>query len=169
MSSLTWTPPGGANPYVTATDSKLYLDSGYINSVPGHPGSGDVQVTATAPASGFWSFSFSLSLSPGSGSAAGYYQINGSRFSLTGGNGTLTNIALNAGDVFGFGVGGSQYNSSLPGGEASLAITSFSAPVPEPSTVLLTFLGLVSVGLLRQRRETFRPRFCDRSTIVSAV
>ena len=156
VSDLTWYASGGiGSPYVSASASQLFLDSGDIFGQPGHPSSyTNLQTLIAAPAAGLWSFDFTLSLSTTTnGSSSGYYSINGTKFSLSAGTGTVSNISLNAGDTFGFGVFGEQFTTGITGGRASLSVRNFSAPVPEPQTFALLLFGLAAVGVFCWRAQ----------------
>ncbi len=143
------------DPYVNVFPlSHLTLFGGYVAT--GGPHYITVTLTNTAPVSGLWSFDFSLDLGTPSVSSA-YYFVNGTRYQLSAGSGSLTNIALNEGDTFGFGtsIGPSSIVNHFDA-HATLQITNFSAPVPEPSTIALftTALGAFGCGKLRAWRRT---------------
>ncbi len=128
-------------PYVSVFPpyEQFTLFSGYLISGPTHFSM--VEVTSVAPASGFLAFNFTLDLGTPSSSHA-YYTINGAQFALTTATGSVANVALTAGDIFGFGVNiGPQSTVNQIDAHAILNVTNFSAPVPEPSTALLLLCG----------------------------
>jgi hypothetical protein len=148
-----WNPSGGpGSPYVTATDSQLLFSTGSPFGVSGV--SSSLSVSTTAPAAGFWSFDFTLALSDPHfyASRGGYYFINGTGFALPQGSGTIDNIFLNAGDVFGFGVHASRAQQGVST-NASLTITNFSAPVPEAQPFVLLLIGAGLFAFCYGRRQ----------------
>lgn len=131
------------------------LFSGYLISGPTH--FSIVDVTTVAPAAGFLSFDFNLDLGTAFSSHA-YYIINGSEFALPAGSGSIANVPLNAGDIFGFGVNiGPQSTANQIDAHAILNLANFSAPVPEPSiTALLVVAAGAAVCLRRKDRRRGR-------------
>ena len=143
---------------VSPIETVFTLESGALLS--GFTHFSTVQVTTTAPAAGFLSFDFSIRLGTPSSSHA-YYLINGTRFELPAGIGSVTNVPLKIGDVFGFGVNiGPQSTVNQTLADANVQVTNFSAPVPEPSAAALVLLAGGVVALLRHRScsKTHRTR-----------
>ncbi|MDQ6913232.1 MAG: PEP-CTERM sorting domain-containing protein [Verrucomicrobiota bacterium] len=134
---------GIAYPYVSATGSQLVVDSGTPLVFPGVPASGRLEVSSVAPSAGFLSFDFTLSLSPftSNGYREAYYFVNGSRFMLAQGSGSMSGVLLNPGDSFGFGVNMGAFVSNTYV-NANLTVTNFSAPVPEPHSLALLLFGV---------------------------
>ncbi len=133
---------------VPAPGRQLEVFGGYL--LPGLTHFNIVEVTATCPLDGLFSFNFTLDLGTPVVSHA-YYLINGAQFALSGPSGAVNNIPLNAGDVFGFGV--SIGPASIPNhldAHATLTVTNFSAPVPEPSQLTFLLIGAVFIALARQ-------------------
>jgi len=115
-------------------------------------GFGTTDFTIAAPVSGMLSFNWNYTSSD-TGTYDGFnFLLNGSPTLLatndTQGSGTFT-ISLNAGDVFGFEI----YSQDNLFGPGVVTISSFTAPVPEPSTISLLALGAVGVGILLRRRK----------------
>ena len=115
-----------------------------------------VDFTIIAPAAGTFSFNWSYTSTDSDGAfydPAGYRK-NG-QFQLTDGGGAnsqsgLKSVLVAAGDVIGFHV------TTLDniGGSASLTISNFSAPVPEPASVAMMALGLLGLaGAVAARRR----------------
>ena len=115
-----------------------------------------VDFSIMAPAAGTFSFNWAYSSTDSLGAAydlAGY--LKNGQFQLTddGGSNTqsgLVSLSVAAGDVIGFHV------TTLDnyGGSASLTISNFSAPVPEPASVAMMALGLLGlVGVAAARRR----------------
>jgi len=113
--------------------------------------------TITAAASGTVSFSWSYVSSDSDGpefDPAGYH-INGSITQLSDNDGFATqpggNVSFGvlAGQTFGF------YLSSNDNhfGNATLTISNFMAPIPEPASVALMSLGLLGVAVAAARRR----------------
>ncbi len=129
-------------PSVYATDSRLIVDSGTPHVTPGVLCSGILEVSILAPSGGLFSFDYFLQLSTATMDSYrdGYYFVNGNKFALTEGSGTVSNVRLNAGDIFGFGVDMGAFISRTQV-DANLSITNFSAPVPEPQSFVLLLLG----------------------------
>ncbi len=104
----------------------------------------------TATVAGTFSFTYSANGSGGTFTAA--YVVNGSYTFLNGSSsvssGTITNIAVGAGQSFGF------YNSTAYGSPAALTISNFSANVPEPGPtgwIAAGAAGLLATRALRRR------------------
>jgi len=115
----------------------------------GSGGSGTTDYTTTAAAAGTVTFDWNYSTADGSFWDPFGYLLNGSFTQVTndgGGvvqNGTSTFNVL-AGDSFGFRI----FTRDNLFGWASVTISNFSAPIPEPSTVLsLLVLGGLGAGL----------------------
>lgn len=121
-----------------------------------------VDFTIVAQGAGTFSFNWSYSTTDGEGASydpAGYIKgsIAAGQFQLTNDSG-LSNqsgqmsFLVTAGDVIGFHV------TTLDniGGSASLTISNFSAPVPEPTSVAMMALGLLGLAgatAARRRRQ----------------
>ena len=138
-----------------ASSGQLFMDAGFI--YPAHAEYfSTLEVTTIAAAAGVFSFDFSITLGTLNVSDA-YYIVNGMHHDLPNGSGQVTNVQLNTGDVFGFGV--HDGNASLVyhlDPEARLTITNFSAPVPEPyvTTLLVaSCLVVMCFRLLHGRRS----------------
>jgi len=85
---------------------------------------------------------------------AGYW--NGGQFQLTSDSGSTTqsgdvSFAVSAGQLIGFSIGTNDNRF----GNATLTISQFSAPVPEPGSVAMMMLGLAGVAgaVARRRRQ----------------
>lgn len=87
-----------------------------------------------------------------SGAIAFGYTKNGTFTQLTSGisQSGSTNISVNAGDTFGFRVVANY------AGAASVTISNFSAPVPEPAVAGLILTGVVGLVALRELRRRAR-------------
>jgi hypothetical protein len=146
-------PGSGAD--LTVTPGTLSLDGGAVPEASGPTlYFNRVEVTDKAPAAGFFSFDFTLSLGTANASHA-YYLVNGTRFALSAGSGSVDNVSLNQGDIFGFGVDlGPNCIFCVPDQfipEAVLQVTNFSAPVPEPAAFALLVMGALIVALAGRR------------------
>jgi len=113
--------------------------------------------TITAPASGTVSFSWSYVSSDSDGplsDPAGYH-INGSITQLSDNDGLATQPGGNvsfvvlAGQTFGFYLNSNDNHF----GNATLTITNFMAPIPEPASVAMMSLGLLGVAVAAARRR----------------
>jgi hypothetical protein len=143
---------GQGTPYVFVSGdaTTLTLDAGALHTGISH--FSILEVRNTAPSAGYFSFDYKLTLGTLLVSH-GYYLINGTHFALPAGTGSLLNVPLNAGDIFGFGVDAGP--SSIPNqlfAQAIMEVSNFSAPVPEPQTLLLVGIGLVMMACARRRR-----------------
>jgi hypothetical protein len=121
----------------------------------GSGGSGTTDYTTTAAAAGTVTFDWNYSTADGPFFDPFGYLLNGSFTQVTnngGGvfqNGTSTFNVL-AGDSFGFRI----FTTDNIFGRASVTISNFSAPIPEPSTVLsLLVLGGLGAGLKYLKRN----------------
>ena len=131
----------------------------------------DLQLTHPILASGTLSFDYSLSLRA-TGSAAGWnyggYLLDGVLTQLPTGTGSVT-LPVKAGDVFGF-EAYAAVNCVLcepplnTAGQTTFTITNFSAPVPEPSVLLLACAGAITMVAGRIRRR-LRFRGSGRSAL----
>jgi hypothetical protein len=126
-----------------------------ISLTGGDNGSGDpgtTDYTTTAAAAGTVTFDWNYSSSDDPGWDGFGYLLNGSFSFLadsSGQNGTSTFNVL-AGDSFGFRI----FTDDNRLGPGSVTISNFSAPVPEPSTVLsLLVLGGLGAGLKYLKRN----------------
>ena len=150
---------GQGTPYVfvSGDGGTLTMDAGFLFSGLGHFST--VEVQDIVPAAGTFSFDYHLTLGTVSVSHA-YYLINGAQFPLSAGSGSIVNVSLNPGDVFGFGVNAGP--SSVPlqwVAQVNLQVTSFAAPVPEPSAAL--FLGLALAAVVCSRARRYLTRRCS--------
>ena len=117
----------------------------------GSGSSGTTDYTTTAAAAGTVTFDWNYSTADGPFWDTFGYLLNGSFTFLTNSpsNGTSTFNVL-AGDSFGFRV----YTLDNIFGPGSVTISNFSAPIPEPSTVLsLLVLGGLGAGLKYLKRN----------------
>ena len=132
---------------------------GSITLIGSDSGSGAfsrVDFTIMAPAAGTFSFSWAYTSPDTDGASAdqaGYLKTG--QFQLTDDGGAnsqsgLVSVLVAAGDKIGFHV---TTRDNL-GGSASLTISNFSAPVPEPASVAMMALGLVGLaGVAAARRR----------------
>ena len=109
--------------------------------------------STSAAGTGMVSFDWSANLNPNAaGSAFAAFVLNGSETDLTTSPGTSNStfsVAVTMGDTFGFRVGVSY------AGSAAMTITNFSAPIPEPSVMMLIAsgaVGLIALRIMRRRR-----------------
>ena len=145
----------GLAPDLTVTPGTLSLDGGAVPNASGPTlYFNQIEVTNIAPAAGFFSFDFTLSLGTANASHV-YYLVNGTRFALSAGSGSVDNVRLNQGDIFGFGLDlGPNCISCVPDQfipEGVLQVTNFSAPVPEPAAFALLVVGALIVALAGRR------------------
>jgi len=142
------------NSYITTHSSNVVLNTGTdfnhgFDSL-------ELQLTNTIVADGTLSFDYVLDLLA-TGPAAvwnfGGYIVNGVVTNLPAGTGSVT-LPVSAGDIIGFDVYGSvTCIQCLPGnsaGSATLTITNFIAPVPEPTTTAL-FVSSAVLAFVRAR------------------
>jgi len=139
---------------------------GSITLIGSDTGSGDfsaLQFTIVAPAAGTFSFNWSYA-TVDSGDPDGppyfepfydpaFYVLNG-QVQLTDDAGPPTqsgfkSVSVLQGDVIGFRIG-SVDNTN---GNATLTISNFMAPIPEPASVALMSLGLLGVAVAAARRR----------------
>ena len=132
----------------TGAPASISLTGGDNDS--GDPGTTDY--TTTAAAAGTVTFDWNYSSSDDPGWDGFGYLLNGSFSFLadsSGQNGTSTFNVL-AGDSFGFRI----FTEDNDLGPGSVTISNFSAPIPEPSTVLsLLVLGGLGAGLKYLKRN----------------
>jgi hypothetical protein len=115
-----------------------------------------LEFTIAAPAAGTVSFDWSYVSSDADGpefDPAGYL-LNGAITQLSDNGGGATqgaqvSFTVMAGDRFGFYL---QSNDNLSG-SATLTISNFSAPIPEPASVAMMSLGLLGVAVAAARRR----------------
>ena len=150
----TWTSTTnyGATPMVANLDDSSAPTSFTLNGTSGTTGNSQVSelLLHTATVAGTFSFTYSANGSGGEYTAA--YVVNGSYTFLNStssmSSGTITNIAVGAGQTFGF------YNSTGYGSPAALTISNFSANVPEPGPtgwIAAGAAGLLATRALRRR------------------
>ena len=114
----------------------------------------------TAITSGLLAFHWSANLTHAGGFAPSFAAIviNGVQTNLTTTDGTTSGdfaIAINTNDTFGFRSGVNYV------GSASLTITNFSAPVPEPAIAALIITGVVGLMALREARRRAKRALAD--------
>lgn len=104
---------------------------------------------------GYLSFSYTLSRLNTSNNRGGYY-LNGVFFQLTTPTGTVTDLQVNAGDIFGFNVqAGPQLLSQGIQSRTMLTISNFNvSAIPEPATACFGLLALAGCMLRRTRVQT---------------
>ena len=116
-----------------------------------------LRFTTTANAGGTFSFNWAYQSLDDAGKPAfdpaGYFR-NGTTFQLSLNDGAVSqsgfqSLAVNPGDVIGFWVG----TTDNLGGPATLTVSNFSAPIPEPGAAVLMALGLVGLAAWRARRS----------------
>ncbi len=162
---ITFSGPGGGS-NLWASDSQLYLNSGVPSWYPLVTSLGTLEVSTVAPRDGFLSFDFTLSLSAASQVTAreGYFFIDGNKFTLPGGSGTISGIPLKAGDTFGFGVSVTRYQFGFV--SAQLSVTNFAAPVPEPSSITLLIVGALLSVLIAYSPKHLTRRCSERRAVL---
>jgi hypothetical protein len=119
-----------------------------------------VAFTVVAAQGGVFSFDWSYASQDTSGSALWYpagYSVNGLQVQLSDDNsGTVqgghVSFSVAQGAVIGF-YAGTLDNT---GGTAGLTISNFTAPVPEPASMLLMAAGLAGLGVWRRRSSAAR-------------
>ncbi|HJT46135.1 MAG TPA: hypothetical protein VJ721_07680, partial [Chthoniobacterales bacterium] len=127
----------------------------------------DLQFAHEILSTGTLSFDYSLSLEETIGIPAGWnhggYILDGVLTQLPAGTGSIS-LAVKAGDVFAFDAYGSALcigcfpNHAFAAGAATLTITHFVAPVPEPSVALLCFVGSAAFLAMQAARRVRRTR-----------
>ena len=154
------TPPVYASSLVQSPDpSQVYIQTG-ISVLHGVQYSLDLQLTHPIVASGTLSFDYTLSLlatGPAAGWNYGGYLLDGVLTKLSAGTGSVS-VPVRAGDVFGFETYATvncvlcepPFNTA---GATTFTITHFNAPVPEPSVLLLSGTGAVTMVAGRIRRR----------------
>lgn len=133
------------------------------NTEPFDPTFSALQFTIVAPAAGTFSFNWSYTTSdlgfPADPSVKppfydpAFYMLNG-QVPLTDSDGASTQsgfvlVGVNQGDVIGFRI--DSFDNY--GGNATLTISNFTAPIPEPASVVLMSLGLLGVSAVAARRR----------------
>lgn len=117
-------------------------------------GYGQYDFTTTI-VTGFDTISFAYSTQENDSGDTFGYTVNGAFNAVTGG-GTVSNLALSAGDIFGFRVLAAAYSSS----STTLTISNLTASasaVPEPASAA-SWLGLGVAGVVAMREMRRRPR-----------
>ena len=133
------------------------------DSRPFDPAPSALQFTRVAPAAGTFSFNWSYTTTD-SGDPSdptvkppffdpAFFMLNG-QFPLTDNDGASTqsgfvSVPVNQGDVIGFRI--DSFDNY--GGNATLTISNFTAPIPEPASVVLMSLGLLGIGAVAARRR----------------
>ena len=142
------TPLAYALSLVQADSSQVYIQTGIAN-VHGLQYSLDLQLAHTILGTGTLSFDYSLTLQETTGIFAGFnyggYVLDGILTRLPAGTGSVT-FPVRAGDVLAFEAFGTANcfacdNGKIAAGAATLTITHFAAPVPEPMTTTLLICG----------------------------
>jgi hypothetical protein len=116
------------------------------------------ELTNTIAGNGLLTFDYSLAFEPGLGGAGGGYILDGLMTKLAAGTGTVS-VPVEGGQLFGFFIFASETCQScdplLPS-DATMFITDFSAPIPEPpltSLFVVSVVFLVAVSVVRVRRN----------------
>jgi hypothetical protein len=107
-------------------------------------------LTTTIQGGGTVSFNWNFVAGGGAPAGSGFgYLLNGAFTSLATGTSaaSFSSVPVNAGDVFGFRLS-ANYNAN-----DNVTITNFSAPVPEPSIVMLVASGAFALVALREVRR----------------
>ena len=149
----TWTTSNVFNYGSTNTTTLNDADSpASVSLTASAPGQTEFTLLDTAPVAGTLSFSFTFSSSSRYGSAG--YVVGTTDVDFSTSSGTVTNVALSAGQSFGFFVDGYE-------GTTAVTISSFSAPVPEPAAA--GWIAAGAAGLLATR--ALRRRAASRATL----
>jgi hypothetical protein len=114
--------------------------------------------TIASQGAGMVSFDWTYKTTDSSGpfwDPAGYFDPEEKRLSNDSGSmsqsGSIS-FSVNAGDVIGFHIG--TFDNT--GGNATLTISNFSAPIPEPASIAMMGLGLAAVAGVAARRRRAR-------------
>ena len=144
-----------ANSYASTSPSEVIFDTG-ITTEEGFRPELSIAMTTAIVASGMLSFDYSLNLfSTNPNLNYGAYTLDGTVFQLRPGNGSV-DIPVTVGESFGFlASANSKCITCVPAfaGGTKLTITHFIAPVPEPSVLLLSCAGAVTMVAGRIRRR----------------
>ena len=148
-SHWTLTNTGDSNGFADTTGAPASITLHGGSSQSGNPG--DTDFTIAAAASGAVSFNWSyFSTDTGTFDSA-YFLLNGTPTFLADnghqGSGTFS-TAVTAGNIFGFRV----HTADNLFGDGELTVSSFTAPVPEGSTLSLLALGALGVTVVMRRR-----------------
>lgn len=150
-----WTRTGSAtgfgNPQITL-NAPISLTLDTSDSVSSISSSANFRLSTTIVEDGLLSFSYSLSVLNTLNNRGGYY-LNGVFVQLASGSHSVTDLAVEAGDVFGFGVAAGPHSVSMGiRSRTMLTVSNFDvAPVPEPTTMLFG-AGLLGFCLTHRRR-----------------
>jgi hypothetical protein len=139
--------PSGLNlSYATVADTAL-----------GDLSTDSFKFTTIAANSGLVSFNYNYVADPAGLQSVFSFVLNSSEtlIASTASSNSSFSLAVNAGDTFGFRlIDGSPYQ--FGSGSSSVSITSFSAPVPEPSSLSMLAAGFVGLFGFREIRRRAR-------------